>query len=122
MADASLLEVFPNPHPGRNYLIKHTAREFTTVCPITSQPDFATLVLSYVPGESCVELRSLKLYLQSFRNDGIYYEDVTNRILNDLVARCQPRWMQLRSKWTVRGGIRSTIVVEHGNPALASRL
>jgi len=114
MADPSLLEVFPNPHPIRPYVMKHVAGEFTSVCPVTSQPDFATLVIRYVAGPSCIELRSLKRYLHSFRNDGIYYEDVTNRILNDLVAACRPNWMRITSKWSVRGGIRSSITAEYG--------
>ena len=117
MADASLLEVFPNPHPGRDYLIEHTAREFTSVCPITSQPDYGTIMLRYVADESCIELRSLKLYLQSYRNDGIYYEDVTNRILNDLAGCCRPRWMEITSVWSVRGGIQSRVTASSGDPS-----
>lgn len=119
MADSSLLETFPNPHPGRDYLIVHTAREFTSLCPVTSEPDFARIAVRYVAGDSCIELRSLKRYLQSYRNDGIYYEDATNKILNDLVACCQPRWMELESRWSIRGGIRSTIVVHHGDRGVA---
>ena len=102
MADAGLLEAFPNPHAKRNYLITHTAEEFTSVCPLTSQPDYAKMTLRYVADETCIELRSLKRYLQSYRNDGIYYEDVTNRILDDLVAFCRPRWMELESRWSVQ--------------------
>lgn len=121
MADSSILEVFANPHPTRNYLIVHTAEEFTSVCPVTSQPDFATLVLRYVADESCVELRSLKRYLQSYRSVGIYYEDVTNKILDDLVSRCSPRWMELETRWTVRGGISSTIIAQHGDPSVVQQ-
>ncbi len=107
MANAALLDKFPNPHPQRDYLIEHTCPEFTSVCPKTSQPDFATVVLSYVPDKFCVELKSLKLYLTDFRNQGIYYEDVTNVMLNDLAKLCQPRWMQIQCHWNVRGGISS---------------
>ena len=114
MADASLLESFGNPHPGRHYVIEHTAPEFTSICPKTGQPDFATISIRYVAEAACVELKSLKLYLQSFRSDGIFYEDVTNVILNDLVACCRPKWMVVRSSWTTRGGIRSVITVKHG--------
>ena len=110
----AILEVFANPHPQRDYLIKHMAREFTSVCPKTGQPDFATVTLRYIPDRSCVELKSLKLYLQQFRSRGIFYEDVTNVILDDLVEACQPRWMAVQTKWSVRGGIRSTITAEHG--------
>lgn len=118
MADTSLLEMFPNPHPKRNYLIHHTATEFSSVCPITSQPDYATLEFRYVAADLCIELRSLKLYLQSYRDEGIYYEDVTNRILDALVSCCSPRWMEVVSRWTIRGGIRSTITARHGDDAV----
>ena len=118
MADSTLIEDFPNPHTARNYLIVHTTHEFTSLCPVTSQPDFATVVLRYVPGDRCVELRSLKKYLQSYRNDGIFYEDVTNRILNDLVECCSPRWMAVETAWRVRGGIESVISVQHGDPGV----
>ncbi len=88
MADTNKLERFANPHPGRDYLIEHTAGEFTSVCPKTGQPDFATVVISYVADQWCVELKSLKLYLTDYRNEGIYYEDVTNVILDDLMGLC----------------------------------
>ena len=114
MADAALLEKFSNPHPQRDYLIEHTCPEFTSVCPKTGQPDFATVVLSYVPDQFCVELKSLKLYLTDYRNQGIYYEDVTNVILNDLDKLCQPRWMQLQCHWNVRGGISSRTTASIG--------
>ena len=114
MADQSLLETFPNPHPGRDYLIEHHVQEFTSMCPKTGQPDFANIKIAYVAGARCVELKSLKFYLQGFRSRGIYYEDVTNVILDDLVARCQPKWMSVESAWTVRGGIRSVIRAQHG--------
>jgi 7-cyano-7-deazaguanine reductase len=108
------LETFANPHPEREYLVEHEAAEFTSLCPKTGQPDFGSLVVRYVPGPHCIELKSLKLYLQSFRNEGIFYEDVTNRILNDLAAACSPRWMAVESKWGIRGGIRSVITVQQG--------
>ena len=113
-----MLETFDNPHPNRDYLIDHEVHEFTSLCPKTGQPDFATMHIRYVPGPLCVELKSLKLYLQSFRNEGIFYEDVTNRILDDLVAACRPKWMCVESRWTVRGGIHSVITVEHGSNPL----
>ncbi|GMU37805.1 MAG: preQ(1) synthase [Phycisphaerae bacterium] len=111
-----MLETFANPHPHRDYLIEHVAREFTSLCPKTGQPDFGTVTVRYVAGDRCVELKSLKLYLQQFRNRGIFYEDITNVILNDLVSACRPRWMQVRTRWTVRGGMRSVITAEHGEP------
>lgn len=112
--DRSVLETFDNPHPAREYLIEHSVEEFTSVCPKTGQPDFATMILRYVAGASCIELKSLKLYFQSFRADGIFYEDVTNVILDDLVACCRPKWMLVQSCWRVRGGIRSVVTAEHG--------
>lgn len=118
MPTPSLLEVFPNPHPDRNYLIVHTAREFTSLCPVTAQPDHAVIVLRIVADRSCIELRSLKKYFQSFRNDGIFYEDVTNRILNDLVECCQPRWMEIESRWSLRGGIETTVTATFGDPGV----
>ena len=114
MGECDRLEVFSNPHPDRDYLIEHHVNEFTSVCPKTGQPDFATIRIACVPGDACLELRSLKLYLQSFRNQGIFYEDVTNVVLNDLVAACQPKWMLVETTWTVRGGIHTVITAEHG--------
>ena len=108
------LETFANPHPQRDYLVEHEATEFTSLCPKTGQPDFGTMVIRYVPGPHCIELKSLKLYLQSFRTEGIFYEDVTNRILSDLEAACSPRWMSVESRWGVRGGIRSVIIAQQG--------
>jgi 7-cyano-7-deazaguanine reductase len=116
MADASLLETFANPHPGRDYLIEHTVADFTSLCPKTGQPDFARFRIRYVAADRCIELKSLKLYMQSYRSDGIFYEDVTNAILDHLVAACAPKWMVVRSRWSVRGGIRSVITAQHGHP------
>lgn len=113
-----MLESFSNPHPGRDYVIEHHVHEFTSLCPKTGQPDFAQLLVRYVPYRACIELRSLKLYLQQYRGRGIFYEDVTNVILNDLVAACEPKWMMVRSTWTVRGGIHSVITATHGQPPL----
>jgi 7-cyano-7-deazaguanine reductase len=110
------LETFPNPHPGRDYSIRIRIPEFTCLCPKTGQPDFATLKLDYVPDLTCVELKSLKLYIWSFRDQGAFHEDVTNRILDRLVAVCQPRFMRLRAKFNVRGGIYTTVVAEHRAP------
>jgi 7-cyano-7-deazaguanine reductase len=104
-----LLETFPNPHPGRDYTIVHVAPEFTSVCPKTGQPDFGTVRLTYVPGDACIELKSYKIYLQSFRNVGIFYEDITNRILDDLVRALKPRSMTVTTEWTPRGGLHSVI-------------
>jgi 7-cyano-7-deazaguanine reductase len=110
------LETFPNPHPGRDYTIEHTCAEFTSVCPKTGQPDFATLRISYVADRDCVELKSLKLYLQSFRNEGIFYEDVVNVILNDLVRALSPRRMTVEGSFSVRGGISSVVTAAHEAP------
>ncbi len=104
-----LLETFVNPHPKRDYEIEHIAPEFTSVCPQTGQPDFGTIRLLYIPDKLCVELKSYKMYLQSFRNRGIFYEDITNVILDDLVQRLKPRHMTIISEWTPRGGLRSII-------------
>ena len=111
---ASRLETFPNPHPGRDYLIEHHVHEFTSLCPKTGLPDFGTILIRYVAGQRCVELKSLKLYLQGYRDRGIFYEDVTNVILDDLVHCMMPRWIQVRTTWTVRGGIHSVITAQHG--------
>ncbi len=113
MAKASLLEVFENPDPGRDYEIEITCPEFTSVCPKTRQPDFGTVVIRYVPNKTCIELKSLKLYLQSYRNDGIFYEAATNRILDDMVRACRPRRMTITSRWTPRGGITTTVTCDY---------
>lgn len=114
MAETNAIETFPNPHPGRTYVIRHRAEEFTSVCPKTGHPDFGQVLITYVADAACIELKSLKLYLQSFRNRGIFYEDVTNVMLDDLVAACCPRWMLVQTRWTPRGGIRTIITAEHG--------
>jgi len=108
-----LLETFDNPYPNRDYVMETVCPEFTSVCPKTGQPDFGTLVITYIPDQLCFELKSLKLYLQSYRNVGAFYEDVTNRILDDLVEVTKPRWLELRAEFTPRGGISSTITVSH---------
>jgi len=107
------LETFPNPHPERDYTIHIEVPEFTCLCPKTGQPDFATLYLDYVPDRACIELKALKLYIWSFRDEGAFHEAVTNRILQDLIAACQPRFIRLTGKFNVRGGIWTSVVVEH---------
>lgn len=114
---AALLETFANPHPQRDYEIEHIAPEFTSVCPKTGQPDFGVIRLIYTPDKKCVELKSWKFYLQSFRSRGIFYEDVTNVILNDLAAALAPRAITVISEWTPRGGIRSVIRCSYQKPA-----
>ena len=103
------IETFPNRHPGRDYTIIHTCPEFTALCPKTGQPDFATIRITYVPDRLCVELKSLKLYLFAFRDRGIFYERVTNVILDDLVAAVKPRRMTVEGEFNVRGGIASVV-------------
>ncbi|QDV22418.1 preQ(1) synthase [Aureliella helgolandensis] len=107
------LEVFDNSFPDREYEIEITCPEFTSICPMTGQPDFGTLIFRYVPGAKCVELKSLKLYLQKFRNEGIFYENVTNRILDDFVEMLKPRRLTLESHWGPRGGISSVITIDY---------
>ena len=108
-----ILEVFDNQYPDRDYNIIHSAPEFTSLCPKTGQPDFATIVVEYIPDRFCIELKSLKLYLNSFRDDGIYFESVTNRILDDLVKVCKPRYMLVTAEFNVRGGISSVVEAEY---------
>ena len=110
------LEVFENPEPGRDYTIRISVPEFTCLCPKTGQPDFATLDIEYVPNQSCIELKALKMYVWSFRDEGAFHEAVTNRILEDLVAACEPRFMRLTAEFNVRGGIYTSVVVEHRAP------
>lgn len=110
------LEYFPNPNPDRDYTIRIRVPEFTCLCPKTGQPDFATLTLEYVPEDRCVELKSLKLYIWSFRDRGAFHEAVTNEILNDLVAGMSPRFARLTAEFNVRGGIYTTVMAEHRAP------
>jgi 7-cyano-7-deazaguanine reductase len=110
------LETFPNPNSGRDYAIRMRIPEFTCLCPKTGQPDFATLHLEYVPDALCVELKSLKLYIWSFRNEGAFHEAVTNRILDDLVQLMRPRFIRLTAEFGVRGGIYTTVVAENRQP------
>ena len=107
------IESFPNPHPRRDYVIRHVAPEFTSVCPKTGQPDFGAIEIEYVADRRCIELKGLKLYLQGFRNVGVFYEDVVNRILDDLAAACRPRRMTVTGKFTPRGGIHSIVTAEY---------
>jgi len=107
------LETFPNPRPGRDYEISFEVPEFTCVCPKTGQPDFATLRIRYVPGRLCVELKSLKLYIWSFRDEGHFHEDVTNRILDDLVKLLDPKEMTVVGDFNVRGGIHTVVTASH---------
>jgi 7-cyano-7-deazaguanine reductase len=110
---SELLESFPNPSPRRDYLIRMQIPEFTCLCPRTGQPDFATLFLDYVPDRKCVELKSLKLYIGSFRNEGAFHEAVTNRICDDLVKLLSPRFLRLIARFFVRGGIFTSVGAEH---------
>jgi 7-cyano-7-deazaguanine reductase len=126
MPTPEILETFPNPHPGRDYRIRMECPEFTSLCPLGGietdaaelaqlrggAPDFGTIVITYVPGELCLELKSLKLYLWSFRNDGIFYERAVNRILDDLAGACQPRFMEVVGDFNIRGGIKSVITAQ----------
>ena len=107
------LELFPNPQPERDYTIRITIPEFTCLCPKTGQPDFATLLLEYIPDQQCVELKSLKMYVWSFRNEGAFHEAVTNEILDDLVNAAAPKFMRLSAEFYVRGGIDTTVIAEH---------
>ncbi|MGB7755429.1 MAG: preQ(1) synthase [Salinisphaera sp.] len=107
------LETFDNPTPARDYTIRMRIPEFTCLCPVTGQPDFATLHLEYVPETTCVELKSLKLYIWSYRDEGAFHEAVTNQILSDLVAATAPRFMRLTAEFWVRGGIDTTVIAEH---------
>lgn len=120
MPDQKLLECFESPAPQqqggrRDFVIEHISDEFTSVCPKTGHPDFGSVVLRYCPNELCVELKALKLYYQSFRNEGIFYEAVTNQISDDLAAAMKPKWMIIETHWKGRGGIRSVIRVDYGD-------
>jgi 7-cyano-7-deazaguanine reductase len=111
------IETFPNPKPERDYTITHTCPEFTSVCPKTGNPDFGTIIVEYVPDKLCIELKSLKLYFFGFRQQGIFFEAAVNRILDELVTACSPRWMRVTGRFNVRGGIGSDVVAEHGRRA-----
>lgn len=113
MSDKPELEMFENPRPGRDYVITTRCPEFTSVCPVTGQPDFGEILIEYTPDQLCIELKSLKFYMQSYRNQGIFYERLTNDILDDLVAACKPKWMRVTSKFTPRGGISTDVTVEY---------
>lgn len=108
------LETFPNPNPERDYLIAMDVPEFTCLCPLTGQPDFAQFAISYVPDARCVELKSLKLYMWSYRDEGAFHEKVTNHVADDLIRTLEPRYLKVEARWNVRGGITTTVVVEHG--------
>lgn len=112
MASRPELELFENPRQGRDYTITIRCPEFTSVCPKTGQPDFGEIVIEYIADKMCIELKGLKLYLQSFRNEGIFYESLTNDILDDLSGACKPRWMRVTSKFSPRGGITTDVVAE----------
>ena len=112
MADPKLLQTFPNPAPRRDYVIEHTHHEFTSVCPMTGHPDFGAITVRYVAGRTCVELKSLKLYFHAFRNEGIFFEAVTNRICDDLGRALAPRRRTVVADWKGRGGITSRITAE----------
>ena len=109
MADPKLLETFPNPAPMRDYLIEHTHHEFTSLCPMTGHPDFAHITLRYTPDKTCVELKSLKIYFHAFRNEGIFFEAVTNKICDDLGAALKPRFLEIVADWKARGGFTSKV-------------
>lgn len=107
------LETFANPNPARDYHVHIEIPEFTCLCPMTGQPDFATIVIDYFPDRKNLELKALKLYMWSYRDEGVFHEAVSNRILDDLVAACRPRFMRLTARWYVRGGIFTTVILEH---------
>ena len=113
MEDKLVLELFDNPSPGRDYTITIRVPEFTSVCPKTGQPDFGEITIDYCPDKVCIELKSLKSYMQSYRNKGVFYEKLTNDILDDLSGACAPRWMKVTSVFTPRGGISTDVVAEY---------
>lgn len=116
---SKILDTFANPNPERDYQVHIEIPEFTCLCPLTGQPDFATLVLDYIPDQKNVELKSLKMYMWSYRNEGAFHEAVINLILNDLASATQPRFMRLTAKWYVRGGIFTNVIAEHRQPGWA---
>jgi 7-cyano-7-deazaguanine reductase len=113
MSVKSKLELFDNPRPGRDYVITIRCPEFTSVCPKTGQPDFGEIAIEYTPAKKCIELKSLKYYIQGYRNKGIFYEALTNGILDDLAGACKPRWMRVTSSFTPRGGITTEVEAEY---------
>ena len=113
MNEREEIELFENPRPGRDYRITIRYPEFTSVCPRTGQPDFGEIVIEYCPDKLCIELKSLKFYMQSYRDKGIFYEALTNDILDDLSGLCKPRWMKVTSRFTPRGGINTEVVAEY---------
>ena len=120
-APSKQLDVVPNPHPGRDYEVRLEIPEFTCVCPMTGQPDFATIRITYVPDRHLVELKSIKLYMWSYRDEGAFHEDVTNRILDDFVAVAAPRFIEVIGDWNVRGGIKTVVRATHGTrPPISS--
>ena len=121
MSEKPQLELFDNPSPKRNYCITIRCPEFTSVCPKTAQPDFGEIIIEYCPDKTCVELKSLKLYMQSYRNKGIFYESLTNQILDDLIRACKPRWMKVTSKFTPRGGITTDVTAEYNTETINRR-
>lgn len=113
MADHPKIELFDNPRPGRDYRITIRCPEFTSVCPKTGQPDFGEITIEYCPDRVCIELKSLKFYLQAYRNKGIFYESLTNEILDDLTGACRPRWIRVTARFTPRGGITTDVTAEY---------
>ncbi len=111
------IETFDNPHPNRNYVIRHVAPEFTSVCPKTGQPVYGTIEIESVADALCIELKSLKFYLQGFRNEGVFYEDVVNRIIDDMIAALSPRSMKVTGSFTPRGGMHSVVTAEYPDKA-----
>lgn len=112
------LLTFENPHPNREYEIVFDIPEFTCICPITGQPDFAQFVIRYVPNKLCVELKSLKLYMWSFRDEGAFHEDVTNKICNDIIKTVSPKWIKIEGRFNNRGGIHTSVIIEEGKRGL----
>lgn len=110
------LETFPNKYPNRDYVVEFNCPEFTSLCPVTGQPDFARIIITYVPDVKCLESKSLKIYLFSFRNVGMFHEEITNRILDDLVAKCEPKWARVRGLMNARGGISIDVSAEYCKP------
>lgn len=117
---AAILETFPNRNPGRNYRITFDCQEFTSLCPVTGQPDYAKFQIHYIPADLCIETKSLKYYLASFRQTRAFNEAIANRILDDLVSACRPRWVHVHGEFSPRGGVRVVVDVEHPDPSLPS--